>query len=79
MAFALMVYDYLLTFGHEVDLVWNAPWGFIKIMYILTRYVPFTMIGMIDRIAPEMSATKCKFLYVLQHVSKYSLSLIKYI
>ncbi|KAF9014291.1 hypothetical protein BDQ17DRAFT_1404612 [Cyathus striatus] len=59
------VYDYLLTLEHEVNLVWNAPWGIMNLMYILARYVPFIMIGMIDRIASDASATRCKSLYLL--------------
>ncbi|KAF9014292.1 hypothetical protein BDQ17DRAFT_1230581, partial [Cyathus striatus] len=59
------VYDYLLTFEHEVNLVWNAPWGVMNLTYILARYVPFIMIGMIDRVASDVSATRCKSLFLL--------------
>ncbi|KAF8980776.1 hypothetical protein BDQ17DRAFT_1513650, partial [Cyathus striatus] len=46
------VYDYLLTFEHEVNLVWNAPWSILNVTYIFARYLPFIMIGMIGISSP---------------------------
>ena len=37
----MFVYDYLLTIGMEVDLVWSSKWGFMEVVYILQRYLPF--------------------------------------
>ncbi|KAG2093114.1 uncharacterized protein F5147DRAFT_840531 [Suillus discolor] len=34
----LLVYDYLLTFREEVVYIWNAPWTFVKILFLLSRY-----------------------------------------
>ncbi|KAF8987009.1 hypothetical protein BDQ17DRAFT_1258996, partial [Cyathus striatus] len=42
------VYDYLLTFDLEVNFIWNALWSTLKVLYMLTQYLPFldTMIAM---------------------------------
>ena len=37
----MFVYDYFLTIGMEVDLVWSAKWGFMEVVYVLQRYLPF--------------------------------------
>ncbi|TDL18904.1 hypothetical protein BD410DRAFT_830633 [Rickenella mellea] len=34
----LVAYDYFLTFGDEVRLIWGTKWGFGKICYFLARY-----------------------------------------
>ncbi|KDR82787.1 hypothetical protein GALMADRAFT_848896 [Galerina marginata CBS 339.88] len=40
-ASALFVYDYLLTFQLEVELIWKSRWNFIKVLFIIQRYMPF--------------------------------------
>ncbi|KAJ3515875.1 hypothetical protein NLJ89_g1487 [Agrocybe chaxingu] len=40
-ACALFVFDYLLTFGMEVQYVWLRPWTPMKVIYFLERYLPF--------------------------------------
>ena len=42
MACALFLWDYILTFGMEVDLVWKSKWNFMKGLYLFQRYLPFT-------------------------------------
>ena len=37
----LLVYDCSLTLGMEIELVWSSPWGFMKALYIVQRYLPF--------------------------------------
>jgi len=31
-------YDHYLTFASEISLIWNAPWTFPKVLYIVSRY-----------------------------------------
>lgn len=38
---ALFVYDYAITFGMEVELIWMSPWNVMKILYLIQRYMPF--------------------------------------
>ncbi|CAA7263750.1 unnamed protein product [Cyclocybe aegerita] len=40
-ACALFVFDYLLTFGMEVQYVWLRPWTPMKVIYFLQCYLPF--------------------------------------
>jgi len=42
MACMMYLWDYLLTFGMEVDLVWKSKWNFMKGLYLFQRYLPFT-------------------------------------
>ena len=37
----LQVYDYFLTLPDEVSLIWAAPWTPMKVLFLLTRYIPF--------------------------------------
>jgi hypothetical protein len=38
---ALVVYDYMLTLSREIDYVWFSPWNFIKVTFLVQRYLPF--------------------------------------
>ncbi|KZP31925.1 hypothetical protein FIBSPDRAFT_882815 [Athelia psychrophila] len=35
------IYDYILTFNSEVSLIWGEPWKSLKILFLLSRYLPF--------------------------------------
>ncbi|KAL5536449.1 hypothetical protein ACEPAF_271 [Sanghuangporus sanghuang] len=35
----ILLYDYSITFGREKDLVWNAAFGWGKLLFLLTRYL----------------------------------------
>ncbi|KAF7974356.1 hypothetical protein HWV62_12308 [Athelia sp. TMB] len=37
----VLVYDYFLTFDSEVTLIWGEPWKTLKILFLLSRYLPF--------------------------------------
>jgi len=36
----LWIYEYILTFGEEISLVWNAPWTIPTVLFLLSRYWP---------------------------------------
>jgi len=40
-AYAMFIWDYILTFRMEVDLVWESKWAFTKGLYFFQRYLPF--------------------------------------
>jgi len=40
-ACTLFIWDYLLTFRMEVDLVWKSKWNFMKGLFLFQRYLPF--------------------------------------
>ena len=37
----LFVYDYFITLGMEIDLIWFSPWTPTKAIYLIQRYLPF--------------------------------------
>jgi hypothetical protein len=37
----MFIWDYILTFGMEVELVWKSEWNFMKGLYLFQRYLPF--------------------------------------
>jgi hypothetical protein len=43
----IFLWDYILTFGMEVDLVWKSKGNFLKGLYLFQRYLPFTDILLI--------------------------------
>lgn len=42
MAYMMFLWDYILTFGMEVDVIWKSKWNFMKGLYLFQRYLPFT-------------------------------------
>ncbi|KAF4602543.1 hypothetical protein EYR40_005755 [Pleurotus pulmonarius] len=38
---ALLFYDYSIAVADEIDLIWFAPWGAGKGLFLLNRYLPF--------------------------------------
>ncbi|KAF9564908.1 hypothetical protein CPC08DRAFT_219776 [Agrocybe pediades] len=40
-AIAIFVFDYLITLGMEINLVWFSRWSFVKALYFFQRYSPF--------------------------------------
>jgi len=38
---AILVYDYFLTLPRETSLIWPTPWNSMKVLFLLTRYLPF--------------------------------------
>jgi len=43
MACTMFAWDYILTFGMEVDLVWKSKWNFMKGLYLFQRYLTFIL------------------------------------
>ncbi|KAJ8461777.1 hypothetical protein ONZ45_g18178 [Pleurotus djamor] len=41
-AFAcLLLYDHIITLSDEIQYVWSTPWGLGKLLFFLTRYIPY--------------------------------------
>lgn len=58
------MYDHALTFLDEVELVWPAPWGAGKILFLLTRYMtwPELLSGLIRGSAPSLCVSELETL-----------------
>ncbi|KAF9558715.1 hypothetical protein CPC08DRAFT_810078 [Agrocybe pediades] len=41
MGFSILVYDYIITLGMEIELVWSTRWNVVKTLFIVQRYIPF--------------------------------------
>jgi len=42
---AMLIYDFFLTFPQEVSLIWPAPLSLMKVLFLVTRYLPFADVG----------------------------------
>jgi hypothetical protein len=38
------LYDYVITFYREIELVWFSSWNHINFLFLLVRYIPFALI-----------------------------------
>lgn len=57
----ILLYDLILTLHLEVSLVWYSRWNYTKVLYLLTRYVPFVANGLIlySHLIPGGSVAIC--------------------
>ncbi|THU76518.1 hypothetical protein K435DRAFT_704703 [Dendrothele bispora CBS 962.96] len=37
----LILYDYFLTIGREIELIWFSDWNAVKVLYLIQRYLSF--------------------------------------
>ncbi|KIJ34728.1 hypothetical protein M422DRAFT_263085 [Sphaerobolus stellatus SS14] len=42
-AFALFLYDYVLTISDEIEYIWDKEWSFGKLLFISNRYISFAL------------------------------------
>jgi len=63
---SLVAYDWFMTLEPEVSLVWPSKWGIIKVLYFLTRYLPFVDISLVPvyRTNRNIAVSTCITLYV---------------
>lgn len=40
-AFALLVFDFCITFQDEVKWTWFKPWSVTRVIFVISRYLPF--------------------------------------
>lgn len=75
-ASSLFVWDYLLTLGMEIELIWYSPWTIMKVLYILQRYMPFidgVILTLHCEYLPLFSRPRCHSLYeTAEHVKNPS-------
>ncbi|KAG1721373.1 hypothetical protein EDB19DRAFT_519773 [Suillus lakei] len=43
---AILVFDYFITFSEEVEWTWFKPWDITRVIFIISRYLPFVGVGM---------------------------------
>ncbi|KAG2744918.1 hypothetical protein P692DRAFT_20743008, partial [Suillus brevipes Sb2] len=40
------LFDFIITFDSEVHWTWGRGWGIMRIIFIVSRYVPFVGLAM---------------------------------
>ncbi|KAH7927479.1 hypothetical protein BV22DRAFT_1127392 [Leucogyrophana mollusca] len=58
-AAAVLIFDYCVTFEAEVRLTWGRKWGPPRILFVLSRYVPFAGALMTAYAAANSHETNC--------------------
>ncbi|EKM51109.1 uncharacterized protein PHACADRAFT_213010 [Phanerochaete carnosa HHB-10118-sp] len=61
----LMIYDFMLTFSREIDLVWRSRWSAIKVLFLVTRYTTFVELAVViwPLITTDISPNGCYINY----------------
>ncbi|KAJ3532405.1 hypothetical protein NM688_g7427 [Phlebia brevispora] len=64
---ALMMYDYILTFRREVELVWASPFSLMKCLFFLTRYTPVLDLSLLAAfdLAPSLAQESCHWIHTV--------------
>ncbi|KZP22706.1 hypothetical protein FIBSPDRAFT_890069 [Athelia psychrophila] len=57
-----IVYDYILTFNSEVNLIWGEPWKTLKVLFLLSRYLPFADTAVLFLYHSASSQSECRTL-----------------
>ncbi|KAG2138466.1 hypothetical protein DEU56DRAFT_334634 [Suillus clintonianus] len=45
-ALAILIFDFCITFQDEVQWTWNRPWGITRVIFVISRYLPFVGSGL---------------------------------
>ncbi|KAF7370141.1 hypothetical protein MSAN_00644400 [Mycena sanguinolenta] len=60
----LQGYDWLICLNREIDTIWLRPWRGVKVLYLVSRYIPFVHLGsaLYYYVAPEPTMLMCQTL-----------------
>ncbi|KZP22704.1 hypothetical protein FIBSPDRAFT_470953 [Athelia psychrophila] len=58
----ILVYDYILTFSSEMTLIWGEPWKSLKVLFLLSRYLPFADTAVLFLYDSASSPSECRAL-----------------
>ncbi|KIM36931.1 hypothetical protein M413DRAFT_31325 [Hebeloma cylindrosporum] len=73
----ISIWDYIITFGMEVDHVWKSNWGFVKVLYLLQRYLPFfdtAWLTLYVATKTGLTKTTCQRIYIVSGAMGYTAS-----
>jgi len=59
---SVLLYDYILTFGLEIEHIWSARWGYSKVLFVLVRYITLASVCVIiwNQLALNTSISACQ-------------------
>jgi len=60
-AAGLLGYEFCLTIYDEITLIWQSPWSYTKVLFLLVRYIPFFSISLMiyDQISLGRTVEQC--------------------
>ncbi|TFK20546.1 hypothetical protein FA15DRAFT_673391 [Coprinopsis marcescibilis] len=63
----ILLLEYLDTFRLEVELIWPAKWGLVKLLYVLDRFLPFVILPFVGfyNITANPSSDFCRILFAI--------------
>ncbi|KAA1476597.1 hypothetical protein DENSPDRAFT_933153 [Dentipellis sp. KUC8613] len=61
----LLLYDHILTFSDEVELIWRSRWTVSKVIFLLNRYTPYIDTGfdVYQQLGYNVPGPVCNILY----------------
>lgn len=65
----MFVYDYFLTLGMEVDLVWSSNWSLMNVLFIAQRYLPFldaAVLCFLPQFSTTIAPSHCRILGIIR-------------
>jgi len=76
----MFLWDYIITFGMEVDLVWKSKWNFMTGLYLLQRYLPFIhLIWVVSRQSDVISYFPCSIVFIGQILTETGCRAVYYV
>ncbi|THU76894.1 hypothetical protein K435DRAFT_615340, partial [Dendrothele bispora CBS 962.96] len=63
----LILYDYFLTIGREIELIWFSDWNAVKVLYLIQRYLSFVdviVLTFYHRFGTDMAPDVCHKVYM---------------
>ncbi|TFK20540.1 hypothetical protein FA15DRAFT_673388 [Coprinopsis marcescibilis] len=63
----VLTLEYFQTVGQEAKLIWPTQWSYVKVIFILNRYLPLALVPPIIyyNVAPLLPALTCKLLFTV--------------
>ncbi|KZT21778.1 hypothetical protein NEOLEDRAFT_1138998 [Neolentinus lepideus HHB14362 ss-1] len=70
---AVLIAEWFFVIGEEVEYVWKAPWTYMKVLYLLSRYTPFldTPFNLLNYLRPRISPKACLVNYKIAATSTF--------
>jgi len=70
----LLVYDYLLTFSDEANLIWKRGWSLFGVTYYAVKYLPFIdmlILSYFEQYLPHADAGSCEMIYIVYSICTF--------
>ncbi|KAG1798644.1 uncharacterized protein HD556DRAFT_196806 [Suillus plorans] len=79
---AILVFDFCITFPEEVRWTWFRPWDITRVIFVISRYLPFAGVGLTAYDALRVkhqctSSPQGKIIHIISIVAAESLLIIR--